>query len=204
MAIISLGIIGFLLGIVSDVVSLKGPRHIKPFAWLMSSLLLGYAHVAAALGADKFWLPAWAAWPAWFLLIAGALMMFYSFFLEIPFSKTYAEAGSSNELVQVGTYALTRHPGVLWYAVMMAGLVLASRSWLALWAAPVWLFMEVVWVWTEDRFLFGQMFQGYGEYRKTTPMLIPTWASMRRCWRTLPLRQAVRRFIRARADQETV
>jgi protein-S-isoprenylcysteine O-methyltransferase Ste14 len=204
MVTISLGIIGFLLGIVSDVVSLKGPRRSKPFVWLLSSVLLAYAHVAAALSADKFWLPGWAAWPAWSFLIAGALMMFYSFFLEIPFSKTYAETGSSNELVQVGTYALTRHPGALWYAVMLAGLVLASRSWLALWAAPVWLLMEIVWVWTEDRFLFGQMFQGYREYRKTTPMLIPTWASMQRCWRTLPLRRAVRRFIRARTGQEPI
>ena len=199
MIIVIVGVLGFLAGIFFDIVSLKRRGHLRALSWLVVSVLMGYAHIALGLSPDKFWLPLPLVWVGWFCLIMGGFLLFYSLFLEIPFSKTYLQDGSHQELFQEGTYALTRHPGVLWYALMLVGLVLASRSSLALIAAPVWMSMEVLWVWVEDRFIFEEVIEGYRDYKRKTPMLIPTRESMGRCWDTLALR---RMFAHHRAQDE--
>jgi hypothetical protein len=60
--------------------------------------------------------------------------------------------------------------------------VLVSRSRLLLVATPVWLFMDVLYVWVQDRFFFWRMFPGYEQYKKKTPVLIPTPTSIVRRW----------------------
>jgi protein-S-isoprenylcysteine O-methyltransferase Ste14 len=86
------------------------------------------------------------------------------------------------KLVKTGTYALVRHPGVLWFGLLLFSLVLISRSQLLLVAAPVWLVIDVLYAWVQDRFFFERMFPGYGAYRAETPMFIPTRRSILRCW----------------------
>ncbi len=54
-------------------------------------------------------------------------------------------------------------------------------------AAPIWFLMDILYVWVEEHFYFHKMFPGYGIYRQQTPMLLPTRASIRRCWQTLPV-----------------
>lgn len=185
------GGIGFAAGLFADFAALRRWPYVKPIAWLTASLLLGYAHVAVALSADKLALPTWAPWVGWPCLILGAALMVYSLYLELPAAQTYVQDTGEQTVVQIGTYALTRHPGALWYALLLIGLVLASRSKLALCAAPIWLGMELLWIWVEDRFIFEKVITGYGEYKKTTPMLVPSQDSMARCWRTLPLRRGL-------------
>jgi len=187
---IIVGVIGFAAGLAADFASLRRWTYVKPFAWLAASLLLGYAHVSVALSPEKLALPGWTPWVGWPCLLLGAALMVYSLYLELPAAQTYVRDTDAQAVVQAGTYALTRHPGALWYALLLIGLVLASRSRLALWAAPVWFAMELLWVWIEDRFIFERVIAGYGEYKKTTPMLIPSRASLARCWQTLPLRRS--------------
>ena len=188
---VAAGIIGFVAGLFADFASLKRWGYVKSLCWLAVALLLGYAHLAVGFSSDKFWLPMWTRWPGWICLLVGVFLMFYSLYLEIPAAKTYVQHTGEQTLVQVGTYALTRHPGVLWYALSLIGLIVVSRSRLALVAAPIWFGMELLWVWVEDRFIFEKVITGYGEYKTTTPMLIPSWASLTRCWKTLPLRHAL-------------
>ena len=89
------------------------------------------------------------------------------------------------KLVKTGTYALVRHPGVLWLGLLLSSLVLISRSRLLFIATPVWLLMDVLYVWRQDELFFGRMFPGYEACREETPMLIPTRQSILRCWRSL-------------------
>lgn len=192
MLAILVGAVGFAAGLFADLASLKRWAHVKLCAWAATSALLGYAHVAVALSPDRLALPAWAQWAGWVCLLLGAALMLYSLCLELPVAATYVQDAAGQTVVQVGTYALARHPGALWYALLLIGLVLASRSKLALRAAPIWFGMELLWVWAEDRFIFEKVIAGYREYKKTTPMLIPSWASLTRCWQTLPLRQALK------------
>ena len=187
------GVLAFSVGILFDATSLKRVGWLKGLTWLIVSLLMAYAHLSLALSPDKIPLAPWVRWLGWPLLGLGAFMLFYSLYWEIPFLEAYASDRSDGELVQEGTYALVRHPGAIWYAVVLVGLFMVSWSKLALLAAPIWFAMEVLWVWIEDRFIFERIFAGYAEYRATTPMLIPTRESLRRFWGTLTLRKIIMR-----------
>ncbi len=48
------------------------------------------------------------------LFFPFAFLLFRSFFIEIPFNKTYIKKEKEQKLVSSGAYALTRHPGVIW------------------------------------------------------------------------------------------
>ena len=100
----------------------------------------------------------------------------------------YAEQGVGDKLVTTGTYALVRHPGVLWYAIFLVGMILASGRWLALLAAPVWLLIDVLHVWIQEKVFFNQMSPEYEQYKQQTPMLIPTRRSIARCLQTFRVR----------------
>lgn len=184
MLYIWLGIVGFLIGYLFDFVSLRKIPFAKQAVGLVTFVLLGYAHMMVCLQGEALVRPANLIYVGWFLFFLGSLATVYSLYLEIPFKKTYVVEGVGNELVTTGTYALVRHPGVLWYAVVLIGLILVSGRWLALYAAPIWFLMDVLWVWLQEKLFFNQMFPGYQQYQKTTPMLIPTSRSIARCFRT--------------------
>ena len=128
--------------------------------------------------ASKFALPAWAGMIGWVLLPISIFLFIYSLFINLPFRKTYVKRGVGNQLIRTGTYALVRHPGVLWYGVILVALILVSKSQLLVIAAPIWFVMDVIHVTIQDKFLFEKMFPEYKEYRKETPMLIPNRSSI--------------------------
>ncbi len=185
MSYILIGVAGFGASMLFDPVSLYLARFLKPIIWAVVTGLLGYAHVMVNLRGELLPLPLWLAWIGWPLFLAASLAMIYSLFLEIPFNQTYVEKGVGNRLVTTGTYALSRHPGVLWYALVLIGLILISRRMLVLIAAPVWLSLDILYVWLQDRFFFPRMFPGYDRYQMETPMLLPNRRSIARCLRTL-------------------
>jgi protein-S-isoprenylcysteine O-methyltransferase Ste14 len=198
---ILLGATAFLLGILFDCMSGRGPAFLKTALWMVLSLLLLYAHVAVGFDADKVGLSALVRVSGGVLLVAGFFMLLYSLFLEIPITQTYVKSSGPRGLVQEGTYALTRHPGVIWYAVALCGLFLASGSRQTLIAGPVWLAMDVLWVWIEDRFIFERVFDGYADYKKSTPMLVPTAGSIRRFWSTFALKEILVDRLGANSDR---
>ena len=116
----------------------------------------------------------------------STVLLIYSLFIEIPFTTTYAEPGSSGVLVTTGTYALVRHPGVLWFGFWLLGWVLVSHRRLVLQGGTIWLLLDIALVALEEKFFFGKMFPGYSSYQQTTPMLMPTPKSLARCLRTWP------------------
>jgi len=93
--------------------------------------------------------------------------------------------GVGDRLIRTGTYALVRHPGVLWYALLLVSLIFVSKSKLLLVASPIWLAMDIVHVIIQEKFFFGKMFEDYEHYRRETPMLIPSRRSISACLRTI-------------------
>jgi protein-S-isoprenylcysteine O-methyltransferase Ste14 len=180
-----LGILAFLIAFFFDLAAIKYIPYLKQIIGLAVALLFGYSLVMVALHPVKLQMPALLSYAGWPFLIISAFLLVYSLFLEIPFRQTYAADGVGDRLVKTGTYALVRHPGVLWFAIFLVSLILVSRSRLLLLATPVWIFMDVLCVWVQERFFFGRMFPDYEQYRKETPMLIPTPASIVRCWRSV-------------------
>jgi protein-S-isoprenylcysteine O-methyltransferase Ste14 len=182
---ILLGVLAFLIAFFFDLAAIKHIPYLKQIIGLAAALLFGYSLVMVVLHPVKLQMPSLLSYAGWPFLIVSAFLLVYSLFLEIPFRQTYAADGVGDRLVKTGTYALVRHPGVLWLALFLASLILVSRSRLLLLAAPVWLFMDVLYVWIQERFYFTKMFPGYEQYNKETPMLIPTRESIVRCIKTL-------------------
>jgi len=178
MSYVAIGIAGFLSAYLFDVISLKKVPRIKGLIWIIAVLLVVYSTWMVCLASNKFALPSWASILGWVLLPTFILCFIYSLFINLPFRKTYVKSGVGSQLIKTGTYALVRHPGVLWYGVILVALILISGSQLLLIAAPIWFVMDVIHVTIQDRFLFGKMFPGYKNYRKETPMLIPNKRSI--------------------------
>ncbi len=184
MRYVALGAVAFIIAWFFDLAALQRIRYLKQIIGLAFVVLFGYALIMVATHPDKLPLPAWLSYAGWPFLVTSGFLLIYSLFLEIPFRQTYADAGVGDKLVKTGTYALVRHPGVLWLALVLLALVLVSRSRLLLLAAPLWVFLDVLYVWLQERFFFGRMFPGYAQYKRETPMLLPTPASIARCWQS--------------------
>lgn len=99
---------------------------------------------------------------------ASLLLLIYSVLVEIPL-KGHADG----TLYTKGTYAFCRHPGFWWYTIFTLCVIVYF------WYAPIVLvgfgfiacnFLLIVF---EDVILFPRLFPQYGEYKKTTPFLIP-------------------------------
>jgi protein-S-isoprenylcysteine O-methyltransferase Ste14 len=180
-----LGCLAFVIVSLSDLAALKDVPYAKQGIGLVSVLLFSFAVVQVSLSGEKLPLPLWLSWAGWPLLVTSLCLLIYSLFVEIPFKQTYARPGVGDRLVKTGTYALTRHPGILWLGLFLLALLAVTRSKLLLIAVPLWLALDLLLVWAQDRFYFPRMFPGYSQYQHETPMLIPTRNSIVRCIETL-------------------
>jgi protein-S-isoprenylcysteine O-methyltransferase Ste14 len=178
MIYIIVGVLGFLLIHVSDIVALKKVPAAKPCAWIVGSGLLVYTLIMLWLKAAPLPLPAWSTWLGWGLLLISLILLIYSLFINLPFRKTYIAAGVGEKLVRTGLYALVRHPGVHWFILTLLSLVLVSKSSLLLIAAPIFILLDILLVIVQDKFIFGRMFDDYDRYQEETPMLLPNRRSI--------------------------
>ncbi len=179
------GVLGFCVAPLLDWVSLKRIHYVKPGSISLVIILQSYALYAVSFGVERFDLPRAATGLGWFLLPVSLFLLAYSLFIEIPFVDTYAQTGVGDKLVTTGTYALTRHPGVLWYGLFLVALLLVTRSQILVIAAPIWFLMDLLWVLLQDKYFFVLMFKDYRQYQKQTPMLLPNRLSIKHCFKTL-------------------
>ena len=173
MRYIIVGVCSFLIAYLFDFISLKKIPLAKLILESAAGLLGIYSLFGVCFKAERFSLPGYLFYLGWFLLFTSSFLLFFSLFWEIPLRKTYLAKGVGDKLIRTGTYALVRHPGVIWYIFSVIALLLISRSQLLLIAAPIWIFMDILYVFIQEKFYFPRMFPGYGEYKKETPMLIP-------------------------------
>jgi len=173
----------FLLGPLIDWAVYNKKNGLTLVLWIAFGLLLGYGLVTAVRHPVKVELAPYWSLAGWLLTVAGAALSLYSVFWEVSPARhpqASATASAGPHLVMDGTYALTRHPGVLWFGLLVLGLFLVSRSRIMLVAGPVWTALDALWVLLQERFFFHRMFPEYAHYCQTTPMLLPTPASVRR------------------------
>jgi len=126
---------------------------------------------------------AYALSAIWFLLLV------YSLFVEIPLRAAYLDSSAGLVPVTTGTYALSRHPGVLWWGLFLLSLFGATgRLWLAA-AAPLWSLANAGYSGVQERLSyrdrFGENYPLYVAYAKSVPMVVPTPSTMRRCMQTV-------------------
>ena len=122
----------------------------------------------------------------WTLIVVFGSLTLFSLFVEIPFKKTYVKEKANKEgLVTTGTYALVRHPGVIWFSFFTLGLILLSRKDLVLIFGVMVIVLDIIHVILQDVYFFPRMFPGYEEYKQETPFLLPSLSSLKKCLRTL-------------------
>jgi protein-S-isoprenylcysteine O-methyltransferase Ste14 len=181
-AYVLVGAAGFLLLLMFDWADSRGFRKAKPLIMIGAAVLFSFAFIAVLTSAERFRLPVGLRIAGGLFALLFLFLFVFSLFLEIPFSQTYAGKEGERRVVATGTYALVRHPGVIWFLFFHVCLVLAVGSKLLLLAVPFWTGMNIVLVTVEDRVFFLRTFgDSYRQYRRTVPFLIPTPASIRRC-----------------------
>jgi protein-S-isoprenylcysteine O-methyltransferase Ste14 len=180
-----MGVIGFGIAFVFDWASMKNIRVIKQLTGLLAFSLLIFAVVMVCLTPAKLEFPIFIRIIGGCLLAVSLGLLIFSLFIEIPFRGTYAKQGAGDRLICTGTYALVRHPGVIWLAFVFLALSLLYPSTTLFIAVAVWWIIDVLYVTVQDRYFFLKMFPGYQEYKKHTPFLIPTGQSISACLKTL-------------------
>lgn len=105
--------------------------------------------------------------------VAFLFLLIYTLFFAIPFNDTYVRDNDLREAYTAGVYSLCRHPGVLWFAGLSLCLWGICRD---LRSGIFFLLMtlcDVLYVVFQDLYTFPKTFINYGEYKETTPFLIP-------------------------------
>lgn len=185
MVYVGVAAVGFLAGYLFELAWLKRVPGARPALWTASLGLLGYALVMVCIRSTRFDLPGWVGGVGWGLLLTTSALLVYSLFLEPPFARTYLHNSPRHSLVQTGTYALVRHPAMVWYVLLLIALVLISRSVILLTTLPVWVLLEGLWVILQEQMVLSRLFPDYVQYRQKTPMFIPTWRSTRASLKSL-------------------
>jgi len=182
---IILGVCAFLTIYFFDLAALKKSRFFKFVLGGVPIILFIIALRGVYTYASRFHLPEWTLYLGYFLLPLASYLMYLSLIREIHPREAYFSESHGNQLVKTGTYALVRHPGVLWFTLFLLALLLISRSQILLLAAPIWIAMDILYILIQDRLYFPRMFPGYEQYRKETPLLIPTKKSLGRFLTTM-------------------
>lgn len=108
-------------------------------------------------------------------------LLIYTLFFAIPFEATYIKSSAPPKTCTAGFYALSRHPGVLWFIGFYLSLWLALSGTLLLLAGVAFSLLNLLYVMLQDRWILMKTFPDYGDYKKTTPFLIPNYRSLSRC-----------------------
>lgn len=153
--------------------------------------LLVYSAITVIVVSRKVYISVLLRIGAGSLFLIFAFLLVYSLFLELPFVKTYGKKKFNDELVDTGTYALCRHPGVLWFGFVFFFLSITTGAQLLFAAGVVWTGLDVLHIYLQEKLFFPKMFPKYKEYINTTPMLLPTKESIKKCLTTMKFRELV-------------
>ena len=181
MRYILIGTIAFVFFFFFDTYTLKNKGVKKKIFGVMGLVTLIYSAVMVTVISPKMYFPLPLRIVAFVLWLVITFLLIYSLFLELPFVKTYGKVQHSSELVDTGTYALCRHPGVLWFGFLFLFLFCTTGAVLLIPGGIIWTSVDVLYVYLQEKVFFYKLFAEYKTYIKTTPMLIPTKASIKKC-----------------------
>jgi protein-S-isoprenylcysteine O-methyltransferase Ste14 len=181
---IFIGCLSFILFYIFDLNKIIFIHKMTNICYVLGLVLLSFCTIALLFGSFKnneIFIP-WQ-WVLVFGILSFIflLLMIYTLFLGIPFTKTYLETQRGNAVVNTGMYALCRHPSAIWFFFFYLFLALASGNKLLLWAAVTWTILNTIYVYIQDRWIFPIILEDYQSYQKHVPFLIPNLSSIRNC-----------------------
>lgn len=183
--ILLLGCLSFLLFVLGDLNSVNwGVRALRPCFFAGCLLLAGSTAALLITARPRFLLPAPLRGLAGFLGALFLLLLVYSLFSRFPSSRPIWRRPPSAARTTAGSTPSPAPGGalvILFY--LCCWLVRGSDA--LFWAWVLFSLLNVGYIVLQDLYIFPRTFGNYGEYRKTTPFLIPNRASMRRCAATI-------------------
>ncbi len=172
-----IGIIGFALLLVFDLLSLHNKNYSKYFFGICGFLMIFVSSVMIIINYSNFLkIDSIFRYIGLGVAIVSLALLIYSVFIEVG-RKTY-QVENEHALVTSGTYALTRHPGVLWMLLLYVFGAIFFQNLLAIYAALIWTFVNIIYVSIQERFIFHKIFDNYDKYRESTPMILPNFESI--------------------------
>jgi protein-S-isoprenylcysteine O-methyltransferase Ste14 len=185
MIYILIGAAGFIILFFFDLAALKQIRFLKTVIWVVGNGLIFVSLNIMMFRSPRYTLPDAIRYSGIALSVITSPLLAYSLLIEIPFKRTYLDKGTGDKLVTTGTYALVRHPGVLWLILLLIGFFLSTGSKTLLITLPVWAFLDILYIIIQDKIFFVRQFgEEYVRYQQEVPMLIPNIKSIKRCLST--------------------
>lgn len=187
MVYLLLGVLGFMFLLVFDICSLCEKSIIKyVFGISGFSLIIVNSALLLSLNSDVVFSFSFRIIS---LVIAtiSLLLLIYSVFIEVG-RNTY-QYKNENRLITTGTYALSRHPGVLWLFLVYLFGAIYFQNYFVLYAGLIWTAVNIIYVIIQEKFIFTKLFDNYGSYIESTPMLVPSLESLEKCITTLNWRK---------------
>jgi protein-S-isoprenylcysteine O-methyltransferase Ste14 len=178
-----MGALGFGFLLLFDLFSMNSKSYIKYVFCIGGFLLIAINSIFIILNFSEMTFSIWVRIIGGIFSVTFLILLIYSVFIEVG-KKTYG-VETEFKLVTTGTYALSRHPGVLWFFLLYICGYLLFQNTFVLYAGLVWTGVNVLYVFIQERFIFYKIFEGYDYYQKSTPMIIPNFQSFEKCITTL-------------------
>jgi protein-S-isoprenylcysteine O-methyltransferase Ste14 len=155
-------------------------QHRKSLSRICS--IIGYMHIAAGI---FLLIVSYKISPISSLILllklTGAVLFFslliYSVFIEIRLrSPDYRS--HTRKAIDTGTYGLVRHPGFVWFVLLMLVLISIYRDPKFTYKALIITAMNFTLILIEDLLLFPKLFINYNDYKMKVPFIIPRLRSI--------------------------
>ncbi|MDD2371341.1 MAG: methyltransferase [Firmicutes bacterium] len=108
----------------------------------------------------------------------GLVFLIYSLFFALPFEENYIKVEEIRKVYNRGVYAMSRHPGVLFYIIFFIGLTILEPTIIAISTYFIWSLLNITYIIFQEMWTFPRTFVDYETYRQSTPFLIPTIKSI--------------------------
>lgn len=185
----SVGVVAaFVLMLLSDLFKLRNKTGKGAVLLIAGMVLLVISLAIAAFSGKRFEVALPLQVLAFMLAGIAMVMEVTALFFSLPAKETYLWA-EKTQLQDKGMYALCRHPAALCLPVMLISLAVGLGSGGLLRAGMLASFLNFMYVWVQDCYVFPRTIQGYHDYQKRVPFLLPTSASIKAAIATRRIRQ---------------
>lgn len=106
------------------------------------------------------------------------VLLIFTLFFSVPFNDSYVNQIQERTVYRKGMYALSRHPGVLWYIGVYVSLSFLIPTPEVIYLSIMMSVMNIIYIIIQDVWSFPIIFTDYNEYKKETPFLFPTLKSI--------------------------
>jgi protein-S-isoprenylcysteine O-methyltransferase Ste14 len=172
-----LGILGFLLLFVFDLLSMNYKRKSKYLFMVLGVVSLIVGTILIIRRDTSFILPSSVRILFGVMTIPFLLLLIYSVVIEV--GKNTYQYNNTPKLITTGTYALSRHPGVLWLFGLYLSLSFTFAHTGLLVAAFLFTVVNTLYVYIQEKLIFIHIFDDYRMYQSQTPFIIPNSKSLK-------------------------